>query len=242
MKKLFLIACALFASVAMALQVPTCEKVEAPWWIVRNGHTQVKCIDFNGGTNIITVLKSATVIKQHVGRNDATIEFDPNTLMWSKIEVKYSPLAEDYSYDIEKVAPGVYTDGKFYTDMTDAEKTSLWVAHTNKVIQAQVEHLKKKYADAKFDVSMDPEEYKAQLMEGRTDDDLTPDERMEIRKEYNEYKDEWLRINDPEKWEHPFGLLPGKGVQTEQQKKRSVGGEAARARARARKARVIKPL
>lgn len=224
MKKFLLfILCFLFAFVAMcAVQEPTCFKLPDPWWYSRHNNELFGFTDHNGKTNKVTVSKSDEVCKASAGWNDASIVFGKD-LQWIEYTVKSASVGRDYSYNIENIAPGVYSNGLFYTQMTLEQKTALWVAYTNKLIQAYWEHQKVKYADAKFDVSMDPEEYKAQLMEGRTEEDLTPDERREIMAEYRKYYDEWLRINDPDKWDFPIGA-PGRDKIISEQAKKGKGG------------------
>lgn len=58
--------------------------------------------------------------------------------------------------------------------------------------------------EPKFDVSLTPEEYKLKLLNGRSEDDLTPEERLELEAKLKEYTDEWTRVNDPQNY-HPKG-------------------------------------
>ena len=216
----FLFLFALIVSfVAMAEIVePTISTKESKWWMERYNKMQYAWTDHRGREHTLIAYTTNDVLKASV--SDVSITFTSN-LVWQTYKVTGGHLNDDYSYDLARIAPGTYTNGLFYTQMTDAQKTELWVAYTNQVIQAQLAHLEEKYADAKFDVSMDPEEYKELLMQRRTEDNLLPEEKMAIRSEYNKYYDEWLRINDPEKWDWRLGLPSDNAIISEQTKKKS---------------------
>lgn len=218
-------------------QAPTIENFDPPesqWWLKNYDVDCYRITDIFGKPHVITLKKGTTTYKSN--RWPVYVEYDLVNLKWTNITVEIAPLGEDYSYTILELAPGVYTEGKFYTDMTDEEKRSMWEAYIAKAKSDRAAKDAIKYAPAKFDVTMDPEEYKATLMVGRTEEDLTPEEEAEIALESATYSDEWLRINDPDKWENG-GLAPmpgGDQIISEQAKKsRIVAGETVRARARA---------
>ena len=238
MKKFFtLFLLAVFAWIALPMYAeilePTCTKLEAKWWMSRYNKELFQWTDHTGHTNTVQNIATNPVVKAS-GR-DCSITFGTN-LVWQTYTVSSGHLGQDYSYSLSNIAPGTYTNGLFYTQMTDEQKTELWVAYTNRCIQAYYAHQAEKYADAKFDVSMDPEEYKAKLFEGRSDDDLLPEEKSFLMNEYHTYYREWLRINDPDEWDMPFFKEP---ILTEKQKaarsNHASAAERARARARARK-------
>lgn len=218
---LFLMAlCMWFCAYAADILEPTVSTKEAEWWLTRYDKVRYSWTDHRGHEHGVIAQSTNEVIKS--GINGVQITFTSN-LVWQTYKVDHGNLNPDYSYDLKDIAPGTYTNGLFYTQMTDAQKTVLWVAYTNQVIQAQLDHLAKKYADAKFDVSMDPEEYKALLMQGRTEDNLLPEEKRAVESEYRTYYDEWLRINDPEKWDFRIPL-PGEGEIISEQAKKGKNG------------------
>lgn len=225
-------------------QAPTIEKTDPPaemWWLQTYDVDCYRIVDVFGKphpkeTGVVTVKKGTTTYKtQHW---PIIVEYDLVRCTWTKITVENAIVGEDYSYTILELAPGEYTDGKFYTDMTDEEKRAKWEAYIVYIKDKRAAKNAIKYADAKFDVTMDPEEYKATLMVGRTEEDLTPEEEAEIALEVATYSDEWLRVNDPDKWENG-GLPPMNESQivSEQTKKSShVAKEEVRARVRAMRA------
>lgn len=231
---LFLFALCMWFAAAAEILEPTCSTKEAKWWMTRYGNVQYAWTDHTGREHTIIAPATNEVIKSSSGSYGASITFTSN-LVWQTYTLTSGHINEDYSYDLSRIAPGTYTNGLFYTQMSDAQKTELWVAYTNKVIQAQLAHLAKKYADAKFDVSMDPAEYKELLMQGRNEENLLPEEKRAIDSEYRTYYDEWLRINDPDKWD--FRLFPGgkDTIISEQAKKGKNGKGIITSRARARR-------
>ena len=230
---LFLMAlCMWFCAYAADILEPTVSTKEAEWWLTRYDKVRYSWTDHRGYSHGIIAQSTNEVIK--AGINGVQITFTSN-LVWQTYTLKHGYINEDYSYYLSRAAPGIYTNGLFYTQMTDAQKTALWVAYTNQVIQAQLDHLAKKYADAKFDVSMDPAEYKELLMQGRNEENLLPEEKRAIDSEYRTYYDEWLRINDPDKWDFRIPL-PGEGeIISEQAKKGKNGKGIITPRARARR-------
>ena len=191
------------------------------WWMKRKWNAErVEWVDHLGHTNITQrTIGSQDNFKGSSGQG-VSIVIAPDLSVVS-YTLKHAYIDEGWS--ISKVAPGTYDFkvGKWYGDMTDTEKTAMWVAYTNSVAEAKVKHDAMLAAPAKFDVSRTPEEYEAYLLGDRAFDDLTPEEKREISREVGKYRREWIRINDPEHFEpKPPSPFSGRHM-TEQQKIKS---------------------
>ena len=194
------------------------------WWVQRKYNQEnVEWIDHTGHTNTARrVIGSTEDFKGGSGRGKSvTIAADLTVKLYT---LDYAYVDEGWS--IANVAPGTYdlVNGKWYTDMTDEEKTAMWVAYTNKVIQARIEAENERKAPAKFDVTRTPDEYEAYLLNSRDMEDLAPADRADIRREVNVYRREWIRVNQPELYDPPLPSRWGGGKMTEQQKIRSRRG------------------
>ena len=207
---------------------------EVPWWMAAQNKEKVALIDHYGKTNVATRLVGQTsnvsVSGSHQGIR-AVVSPDLQVLKYIVPGVSI-----EFGWSIAQVCPGIYNleTNKFYSQMTDAEKTELWVAYTNKVIQAALAEEAEARAPAKFDISMSVEEYKASILGDRVYDDLTPSERREVNRKVAVYEKEWIRINDPEKYDREYRgrLFPSmhRNVRTEQEKIKSSRGWEARKR------------
>lgn len=230
MKKYFLLLMVLFTFVFMSVladsnivrpfaQTTTNQK----WYVQRKWNKEnVEWIDHTGRTNLAQrVIGSTTDVKGGDGHGKSIV-------LTSDLKVKYYTI--DYAnvsegWSINNVAPGTYDfeNGKWYTDMTDEEKTAMWVAYTNKVIQAELKREAERNAPAKFDVTHTPDEYMEFLLAGRELEDLAPEDQRDIRREFYKYRREWIRVNDPLNYDPPLPFMRNSGM-TEQQKIRSRRG------------------
>ena len=224
-----------FAMVMQAATVPYAfvdAPENAPWWVERIKKERICLVDHLGKTNWTLRLKTATNVICRVG--NATVSPDLKVLTYT---VGSAPIE---NWSIANVCPGTYNlqTNVFYTEMTDEAKTALWVAYTNTVIQAKLASEAERTAPAKFDVSKTPAEFKAELLGDRDVKDLTPEERREFRQEYGRYVDEWVRINEPDKWRPTLEPFKSENRLTEQQKiKAAAGRERMKAKMRAIRAR-----
>lgn len=229
MKKYILMVLVLLAFMCVMADVKIVRPFAQPttnqtWWVQRKFNKEnVEWIDHTGHTNKTQrVIGSTDNFTGGDGRGKSiTIAPDLTVLTYT-----VSSAYVDDGWSIDNVAPGTYdlVNGKWYTDMTVEEKTGMWVAYTNKVIQARYERELEKNAPAKFDVSRTPEEYEAVLLNGREYEDLAPADRADIRRELNTYRREWIRINDPLNYDLPSPIRFGNSRMTEQQKIRSRRG------------------
>ena len=193
------------------------------WWMARKWNKErIEWIDHTGRTNLtIRVINGPDNV---IGSNGhgimITVAPDLSVVSYS---LGYANFREGWS--ISRVAPGTYDfqNGKWYGDMTDEEKTAMWVAYTNKVLSAQAADKAEREAPAKFDVSRSVEEYETYLLGGRAFEDLTPDEQFDLRAELAVYREEWTRVNDPENY-RPNLLPKFNNNMTEQQKIHSRRG------------------
>lgn len=201
------------------------------WYMVKKGVERFEWVDHLGRTNIGSRVIGSTTNTRTSSRNyGITVDAQLNALEYEVFNVSFFD-----GWDIKNICPGKYdlVGGKWYFDMTDAEKTAAWVAYTNSYITAYNDRIAKEKeeasAPAKFDLSKTPDEYKASLLGDRSYDDLMPNEKRELSADVAEYRIEWTRINDPEAWwrmKRP--LLPGNDIRSEQEKIRSSRGSAIR--------------
>ena len=200
------------------------------WWTARKWNKErIEWVDHLGHTNLTMRTINGTENERAGSGNGTSIVIAPDL---SIVSYTLSHAYIDEGWSIAKVAPGTYDFkvGKWYGDMTDEEKTAMWVAYTNQVAEAKAAHEAMLKAPAKFDVSRTVEEYEAYLLGNREFDDLTPEEKREVRSELAKYRTEWTRVNDPENFEPRLPLPGGRGNMTEQQKikSRRRGGYAPR--------------
>lgn len=176
---------------------------EVPWWVKKKLNVEnYEFIDHNGRTNLFRrpIGGGTENLKVNTAYNAISAVVTPDlTILSYTVRGAYI----DRGWTIDNVAPATYdlVNGKWYGDMTDGEKTALWVAYTNSVEQAKIAENDRIYGPAKFDVSRTPEEYEAYLLAGREKEDLAPGEYRAIARELRIYKSEWTRIHDPEHWE-----------------------------------------
>ena len=194
------------------------------WWLLKKGIQKYEWVDHNGHTNTWQRQVASTNNTRTSSRNyGITIAPDLTVVEY---EVFNGPVV---NWDIKDIAPAKYdmVNGPWYYDLTDADKTALWVAYTNSCIQAEYDRRAKLEAEAsapaKFDVSKTPDEYKAELLGDREEGDLMPAEKRVLNTELAKYRIEWTRINDPDQWRRlREPLFPGRDDgRTEQQKIRS---------------------
>lgn len=217
---LFTFAVAFAAEYAMpyAFLTPT---NEVPWWMKAQRKEKVTLVDHLGRTNTaLRVIGSTnTVSVGFRNQGSAKLSADLKVLTYTVPAVNI-----EEGWSITNICPGVYNleTNKFYIEMTDAEKTTLWIDYTNKVHLAEIAEQNVRNAPAKFDVSMTVEEFKASLLGERKYEDLLPIEKLEIHRQVSVYRDEWTRINEPDKWR----ALPDfrSSRMTEQQKIKSRRG------------------
>lgn len=200
------------------------------WWTARKWNKErIEWVDHLGHTNITLRTINGTENERAGSGNGVSIVIAPDL---SVVSYTLSHAYIDEGWSIAKVAPGTYDFkvGKWYGDMTDEEKTAMWVAYTNQVAEAKAAHEAMLKAPAKFDVSRTVEEYEAFLLGDRVFEDLTPEEKLEVRRELAKYKDEWTRVNDPENYELHLPDPRHRNGMTEQQKikSRRRGGYAPR--------------
>lgn len=231
MKKFCLMFClvflALFAFGDNAVWMPKPFAFGLPsqtWWRVRMNQEEFRWVDHTCKTNTsirpLLISEGEQRASTRVGGgNGIHAEIGPDFRVLS-YTIESARLNEtNYSYDINRIAPGTYDliNGKWYPEMTDEEKHAKWAAYTNQVIQGIIADIKERKAPAKFDVSKTPGEYRAWLMGGRDPETLTPEEEREINIEYNIYRLEWTRVNDPDHYKRI--PLPRDTILTERQKK-----------------------
>lgn len=216
---MFAVAFAAEYSMPRAFLTPT---NEVPWWMKAQRKEKVTLIDHLGHTNtaVRVVGSTNTVSVGFKNQGSAKLSADLKVLTYSVPSVNI-----EEGWSITNICPGVYnleTD-KFYIEMTDEEKTARWIDYTNKVHLAEIAEQNVRNAPAKFDVSMTVEEFRASLLGERKYEDLLPIERREISLQVSVYRDEWTRINEPDKWR----ALPDfrmSSRMTEQQKIKSRRG------------------
>ena len=197
---------------------------EVPWWLARRGVVAFELVDHNGKKHLARRNTNDTEPAK-VGSVSSTIAA---TVAPDNTVLTYTVTGANFSegWSIDNVAPATYdlVNGTWYTDMTDAEKTALWVAYTNKVIQAEKDLEAYDKRPAEFDVSRSPEEYKKYLLGDRVEEDLAPTEKAELNQEYYKYKSEWTRINDPENYRSTTRIrLPDRGIKTSEMNKSRAG-------------------
>lgn len=169
------------------------------WWQVKKGRERVEFIDHTGRTNFAyRTIGSTENFKWSNNNTVATIAPDLSVL-------EYTIRHGRYDYTLDMIAPATYdlVNGKWYTELTDAEKEALWKAYIDRVIAERKAWEAERYAPAKFDVSRTPEEYQEYLLGGRDLEDVTPAEARQIAHEVAVYKREWQRIHDPEAYDGP---------------------------------------
>lgn len=194
---------------------------EVPWWMKAQRKEKVTLVDHLGRTNtaIRVVGSTNTVSVGFRNHGSAKLSADLKVLTYTVPAVNI-----EEGWSITNICPGVYNleTNKFYIEMTDAEKTTLWIDYTNKVHLAEIAEQNVRNAPAKFDVSMTVEEFRASLLGERKYEDLLPIEKLEIHSQVSVYRDEWTRINEPDKWR----ALPDfrSSRMTEQQKIKSRRG------------------
>ena len=216
-----------------------CESTD--WWRTKNGWESFKWVDHTSTTNtsyrlVTNEAPTEVSTRRSVVSVSAFVDKDLNIISYTVRDV-YVDRTNGYKYDINKVAPATYdlVNGKFYTEMTEDEKRSLWAAYTNKVVTADIARESRWTAPAKFDISKTPKEYLKELLKDRKWSELTPDEQSEIKDELKTYTSEWQRINDPKTY---FGLEWHvryewfRDDETEQQKKARTENSSRRGRRR----------
>ena len=222
---LFVLACiTLHAQYSMpyAYHVPT---NEVPWWLAAHGKEKFALVNHKGETNT-TIRKVGLTSNFTIGGGNGTaralVTPDCKILKYTIPGVNI-----ERGWSTNNICPGTYDlqNGKFYIELTGEEKLAMWIAYTNQVIQAALAEEAAAKAPAKFDVSMTPDEFKAQLLGDRVMEDLLPAERRDINSQVSVYRREWIRINDPEKYDREYRgrlLMPNmRDIRTEQQKIKS---------------------
>lgn len=197
------------------------------WWLLKKGIQKYEWVDHNGHTNTWQ-REVASTNNTRTSHYNYGITIAPD-LTVVEYEVFHGPIIK---WDIKDIAPGKYdmVNGPWYYDLPDADKTALWVAYTNSYINAELARRAELEAEAsapaKFDVSKTPDEYKAELLGDREEDELMPAEKRALNMEMSKYRLEWTRINDPDQWRRlKEPLFPGReDNRTEQQKIRSRSG------------------
>lgn len=207
MKKIILLSfAALLGSIAFAKEpvFPRAWATEAKWWQVKKGIQPLSWTDIHGRTNTsqraVGAEGNVRFGSTHSGDMFVTDkDFNPLT---------YTVGHATRDAELTWPAPGEYdvSGGVIWTNLSVEEKTARWDAYEAQVESNKVARYNRRYGPAKFDVSLTPEQFKAKIMEGRTEDDLTRAEAREINRQLHEYQDEWTRINDPENWE-PLELM-----------------------------------
>ena len=176
-----------------------------PWWVAKKLRMEnIEFVDHLGHTNLV---------RRPIGGGTANVR---GTSRWGGnyaiitpelVVTNYVVGGADFErgWSILNVAPGSYdlVAGTWYGDMTDEQKTACWVSYTNSVIQARNSEEAERNAPAKFDVSKTPEEYETFLLRGRDKADVDPCERRFIAREVGKYRNEWTRINEPDKYSSP---------------------------------------
>lgn len=197
-----------------------------PWWRARMNNEEFRWVDHHGRTNtaVRALLKVEEENPDARVSNQGVYGFVRPDFTFVSYTVTHGATKEGtYEYNIDNVAPGTYDliNGKWYDDMTIEEKHAKWAVYTNKCIQAVLADIAERSAPAKFNVERSPEEYKEFLLGGRDESTLTPDEMREIRAEYNLYRLEWIRVNDPENYRPKLTPKFNENLSEQQKKARS---------------------
>lgn len=176
-----------------------------PWWVAKKLRMEnIELVDHLGRTNLVRrPIGGGTKNVRGTSRWGGSYAIITPDLVVTNYVIPNASFERGWS--INDVAPGVYdlVAGTWYGDMTDEQKTALWVSYTNSVIQARNAEEAAINAPAKFDVSKTPEEYETFLLRGRDRVDVDPCERRFIDREVGKYRSEWTRINEPEKYTAP---------------------------------------
>lgn len=204
---IFIVCMTMLSSLAGTIVKPFALRCESKdWWRTKNGWESFQWVDHTSRTNTsYRLITNEVPVKVSASRYIlAEIDKDLNIVTYTVKDASIRS-KDGYKYNIENVAPATYnlSTGKFYTEMTEDEKRGLWIAYTNKVIEADKASEARWTAPAKFDISKTPKEYLAELLKDRKWSGLILEEQDELKAELETYSDEWLRINDPKTY---FGL------------------------------------